>query len=89
MGENRAQEEAIRMVLVERERQDRKWGVQNHDVPIWMEILTEEVGEIARADLEFTFGDALREDILVEMVQVAAVALAMIECELRRSEREV
>lgn len=86
---SRAQEEAIRMVLAERAKQDRKWGVQNHDVPIWMEILTEEVGEVAKADLEFTFGDGKREDILAEMVQVAAVALAMIECELRRAKREV
>lgn len=78
-----AQNEALRMVLSERDKQDRKWGVQNHDVPIWMEILGEEFGEVARADLEFTFGNGSRSQVLTEMVQVAAVALAMVECELR------
>ncbi|MFA4945888.1 MAG: hypothetical protein WC789_14470 [Lentisphaeria bacterium] len=42
-----AQARVIVDVLIERERQDAKWGVQRHAPAVWMLILGEEVGEAA------------------------------------------
>ena len=81
---NLTQHEAINLVLQERDAQDRKWGVQDHLVSTWLEILVEEVGEVAKADLECRFGGAPPINIFRETVQVAAVALAMVEAQLRR-----
>lgn len=62
-------------ILRERVRQDKKWGVQNHAPGDWFPILMEEVGEAARAHLDGNY-----DNYLEELVQVAAVAVAMIEC---------
>lgn len=59
----------------ERRRQDRKWGEQNHEPFKWLAILTEEVGEAAQATLWDN-----RNMIRSELIQVAAVAVAAIEC---------
>lgn len=59
---------------MERRRQDTKWGVQDHLPEKWITILMEEVGEAAHGRLE---GDRL--NYREELVQVAAVAVAMIE----------
>jgi NTP pyrophosphatase (non-canonical NTP hydrolase) len=66
----------------ERDRQDDKWGEQNHDPITWCAILTEEVGELAQAALQTRFGGAHGGLDLVrkEAVQVAAVAQAIVEC---------
>lgn len=61
-------------VLMERERQDAKWGEQNHSRDRWFTILGEEVGEACEASLEHA-----DMSYRAEMVQVAAVALAAIE----------
>ena len=72
----------LQAVAIERARQDSKWGEQNHGNFVWSAILGEEVGEACMASLELEFGDSenpmanLRE----ELVQVAAVAVAWIEC---------
>lgn len=58
----------------ERERQDQLWGEQNHALPFWHCILAEEVGETARSILA---GNA--QGVRRELVQTAAVAVAMIE----------
>lgn len=74
---------AVHSVLDERERQDDKWGVQNHDPVWWLAILTEEVGEVAQAALKLRFGGDFEErlrHLREECVQVAAVATAMVEC---------
>ena len=68
---------AMDAVLAERGRQDAKWGVQDHHPAIWLAILSEEVGEAARAILE---GGETRDGLRDELVQVAAVAVAWIEC---------
>ncbi len=39
-------------VMLERMRQEAKWGSQAHNPDRWNTILTEEVGEVARAILE-------------------------------------
>jgi len=58
----------------ERDRQDEKWGEQNH-VPLrWYAILGEEFGEVGKAINEHDLRQC-RE----ELVQVAAVAIAFVE----------
>ncbi len=56
-------------------------GTTGPPLPVWMTILTEEVGELAAAALGHTFGtvDHPNLDWRKEAVQVAAVALAMLE----------
>ena len=77
-------------VKVERERRERLWGEQNHDPQDYFAILSEEVGEVAKEVVEWRFNPApkKREDRLTfmrhELIQVAAVAVAMIEAIDRR-----
>lgn len=75
--------EAFTEVILERNRQDKKWGVQNHDAGTWALILLEELGEWAKAELERRFGDGPAEDCRTEMVQTTAVAMAIVECMIR------
>ena len=71
-------------VLTERQRQDAKWGEQNHPNEWWLAILGEEFGELSQAVLETHFKNGSDkggiENIRREAIQVAAVAIAMIEC---------
>lgn len=64
----------IEKIIAERQRQDAKWGIQNHDPVVWLAILTEELGEAARAILERDMTSCENE-----VVQIAAVAVAMVE----------
>lgn len=66
---------ALTEVVTERARQEQKWGEQNHAPDRWMTILGEEFGEACKGALEQDW-DNYRE----ELVQVAAVAVAAIEC---------
>lgn len=73
-------------VAVERHHQDCTWGEQNHDIPTFMSILTEEVGEAARAgnDYHFSNPSSVAKPMRLletreELIQVAAVAVAMVE----------
>lgn len=61
-------------IIHERQRQDQLWGEQNHALPFWHCILGEEVGEAARSILA---GNT--QGVRHELIQVAAVAVAMIE----------
>lgn len=78
-------------VLMERLKQEDKWGQQNHMAPEYLMILGEEVGEANKAALEMYFkarsprppNTEFEEDYSEyrkELVQVAAIAVAMIEC---------
>lgn len=61
----------------ERERQDRKWGVDSitqRSAESGYRVLGEEVGEVAKA-----INERDREQCRKELVQVAAVAVAMIQ----------
>lgn len=82
-----AEKRPLGLVLQERRRQDTLWGTQNHDMFTWLAILSEEVGEFSQAVLETRFGGPKggEDRILAEAVQVAAVALAIVEC-LQRGE---
>ena len=84
-------ERSVRHVLdevrLERVRQDEKWGPQNHNPAEWLMVLGEEVGEANKAALEARFaGEFYASDkpsgliaYREELIQVAAVAVAMIE----------
>lgn len=56
------------LIRMEREYQIEKWGEQQHSDERWLAILTEEVGEVAKAILE---NDDV--ELLKEMCQVGAV----------------
>ena len=68
-------ENVFNEIREERQRQDEKWGVQNHNPFIWLGIIGEEQGEVCHAVLEKDW-DNYRE----ELIQVAAVAVSMIQC---------
>lgn len=70
-------------IAQERIQQDRKWGIQNHSPMTWIGILAEEFGEAAKEVNEFTFRDkssGRKAMLRKELIQTAAVAVAMIEC---------
>lgn len=71
---------ALESVLTERNRQDEKWGVQNHKPSTWLLILMEEVGEFSEAALNLRCRNKEHiSNLREEAVQVAAVALAIVE----------
>jgi hypothetical protein len=85
----------VEEVRYERRRQDGIWGPQNHEPATWVMILTEEVGEAAKDACDYHFpkgkdpeGMAALRRYRKELIQVAAVAIAMIEC-LDRNQTEV
>ena len=80
-------------VIAERKQQDLKFGEQNHCPKTWLMILGEEVGEANKAVLEagtFEKGRLVSLDpeklklgkgcYREELIQIAAVAVAMVEC---------
>lgn len=71
-------------IAAERQRQDAKWGEQNHSPIEWCAILGEEVGEVNKAALERHFeyaaGVTDLSEYRKELIQVAAVAVSMIQC---------
>ncbi|MGN2479339.1 hypothetical protein ACTFJJ_07570 [Enterobacter roggenkampii] len=71
---------ALVSVLDEMEKQDRQWGADRNQHPfIWGAILGEEVGELNQAFLHDEFGGSHAGTARAEAVQVAAVALQLIE----------
>ena len=67
-------------IALERHRQDAKWGPQSHNAFTWLAILGEEVGESNQAALKAHFGNKPWAHYREELIQVAAVAVAMVEC---------
>jgi len=82
---------AMTDVISERAKQDEKWGEQNHYPQFWLGILGEEFGELCQAVNETVFDNGTNlggyENMRKEAVQVAAVALAFIECLDRNKEK--
>ncbi len=63
------------LIVDERVRQDNKWGEDRKQPAfLWLTILIEEVGEVAKAILERDM-----ENMKVEMIQCAAVIVAWME----------
>lgn len=86
------QHQAFIHVLEERNRQDAKWGEQNHEQSVWLGILTEELGEYAQAINETVFDNGPDErakggieNMYRELSHVAAVAIAAMECLIRQA----
>lgn len=80
--------DALHAVRLERQRQHEKWGRQRHGMTVWGAILAEEVGEAAQATLQLRSlpvfagaGDRHKKlgDLLAEVTQIAAVAVAWAE----------
>ena len=84
------QERAITAVLLERKRQDTKWGEQNHPPHYWTGILGEEYGELCEAINETVFDNWSDkggfENMRREAIHVAAVAIGFLECLERNKE---
>lgn len=93
-------ENILNEIKGERQRQNAKWGEQNHSIIEWQAILMEEVGEAAKEAVDYHFangkinphlkaGKNLQNQRLIdyrkELIQVAAVAVQMIECLDRNS----
>ncbi|WP_026131348.1 MazG-like family protein [Leptospira santarosai] len=86
-----SREKILNEVCAEREKQDLKWGEQNHEPMEWCPILGEEVGEVNKAALEAYFGYKEKgnySEYRKELIQVAAVAIAMIESLGRNQSKE-
>jgi hypothetical protein len=87
--------QVLLQVAEERQRQNEKWGQQNHDDPMWGLILGEKVGEACQAALHCMFPPRnttlgrleQRDQLRTELIQVAAVAVAWIEALDRRCQR--
>lgn len=77
---NNFMSKALDSIIKERERQEAKWGEQNHNQTNWLAILAEEFGEYAKEVTEQIFGADNWDKIREECVQTAAVALAIVEC---------
>lgn len=68
-------EEIFALIRQERAAQDAKWGAnRRQSASMWLTILVEEVGEVAKAILERDLGALVHE-----LVQVAAVTVATLE----------
>lgn len=70
----------------ERDRQEQKWGEQNHDLFRFLAILMEEVGEASQSAVKSYLESKTPEESEMhlrnyrkELVQVAAMAVQMIE----------
>lgn len=74
------QQKVIADIIEERKRQNAKFGEQAHDMYRWLAILDEERGEASKAMLEHEFGGQSAHYVRAEMLQVAAVATAIVEC---------
>ena len=72
----------VHRVLLEMSISDRRWGPQFHDDDRWLSILTEEVGEVAKALNDKEDAAAIE----AELIQVASVALNFIWHRRRRDD---
>ncbi len=70
-------------VDIERIRQDRKWGEQNHRPSIWFAIMMEEAGELSATIIAGEWKPLMQKrsvtDMEKELIHIVAVAKAMWE----------
>ena len=69
----------LQQIHQERNEQTRKWGVQDHSPEMWLAILVEEVGEVAKEIAESHVKLFNTKRYRQELIQVAAVAAAAVE----------
>lgn len=83
---NPIREKVFTEIHQERLRQDSKFGEQNHDLFKWFTIHGEEVGEAGKEIIEAFFTKDVNERVerlkkyRTEVIQMAAVAVSMVEC---------
>lgn len=70
-------DQILEEIVEERERQDKKWGPQRHNWPLWAVILGEEYGEVCKAICDIHFEEGKVEQVREELIQLAAVAVAI------------
>jgi hypothetical protein len=68
-----------KLILDENVSQLGKFGIQDHESIEWMNILTEEHGELAKAINDFWFSDGSAYRVKQEAIQVATLALKIVE----------
>lgn len=94
MTNNARRNDATDLIWQERDRQERKWGEQNHHPALWATILGEEFGEFCEAVNETAFENGVHrekggyENMMRELTHVAAVAIAAMECLMRHKPEE-
>lgn len=66
-------------IRAERTRQDSEWGDQVHGSFVYATVLAEECGEVARAIHDARFAGGSIAAIRSELIQVAAVAVQIVE----------
>jgi NTP pyrophosphatase (non-canonical NTP hydrolase) len=78
-------DDIYKLIDEERARQDEKWGLA-HPVPWsdWVMVITEEMGEVARAAHDAIYGtvrdrDENIDNLCAELIQVAACAVWWLE----------
>lgn len=74
---NTREEQFYAEALAENYRQVEKWGIQHHSVHKWLAILVEEVGEVAKASIDYPGETPDVQQVLKELTHVAAVAAIM------------
>jgi NTP pyrophosphatase (non-canonical NTP hydrolase) len=73
-------ENILNNIIEERKRQDEKWGIRDQHPCVWLTILSEEIGEIAKEICDSGFKtDNLGDNYRNELIQSAAVLVAMIQ----------
>lgn len=73
-------DQSLAMAHAERLQQLKKWGPQHYDLPTWITILTEEVGELSAEVLKTRVDGVVTNDAIVaEAIQIAAVAMAIVQ----------
>ena len=65
----------ISLITQECDRQDKLWGKQRHDDFVWLAIISEEVGEAAKAIMHNQFDGEAKGTLPTELIQIAAVAV--------------
>ena len=79
--------EVLKLIDNERNRQDTKWGEQNHPPEKWVSILGEEFGEYCQAVNETVVNPGPKggyDRMMEELTHVAAVAVGAMECLMRK-----
>lgn len=79
------QKSILDAIIAERERQDAKWGQQDHIASVWGCIIGEEAGEVCKAINEYGFAPTSEniDAVFIESVQTAACCVALCEHILR------
>lgn len=74
--------EVFEDIKKERDKQDSKWGVQEHHPAIWLMIAQEEMGEVSQAIQREVLGwgkPSDKSNLYEEVIQTAAVLVAFAE----------